>query len=182
MSSSTSDSLLNAPKLNGITSYISHIQQKNIFTKERFRSTRQFFFQLIGLTVLLYWLCQLLFVFYLLVKLIFHLMFTTISWLPVKILELCLPNLTTYYILFPLFCFCSFISFFVARFSHKNIGIYLEKRSQVLKRYSFIFTFITLLLLQSLFILLPVTTSIQGQRKLSSVNKQTEFYNLHFRI
>jgi hypothetical protein len=171
MSSSTSDSFVKPSILNTITGHISHIQENNTLTKERFRVLRRCFFQSIGLSVLLYCLFQLLTLFYLLIELTFHFifqMFMIIFWLPVKII----PKKNNYYILFPLFSLCSVLSLFIAKLSHKNIEIHLGKRSTFLKRYSFIFTLILLLLLQSFFILLPIGISIQEQRKLSPVKKK----------
>ncbi|CAF4573572.1 unnamed protein product [Rotaria socialis] len=170
MSSSTSDSSLNVPQLNTITSYISYIQQKNILTKERFRTIRRYFFQSIGLYVLLYYLFRLLITFYFLLKSILNLTFQMLSigvFLPFKFIDLFLPKTTSYNILFPSIWFCSILSFFIAKLSHKNIEIHFANRFKSIKRYSFTATFVILLLLQSVLILLPLTQSIQEQRKLS---------------
>ncbi|CAM4748908.1 unnamed protein product [Rotaria magnacalcarata] len=170
MSSSTSDSSLNVPQLNTITSFISYIQQKNILTKERFRTIRRYFFQSIGLYVLLSCLFRLLAAFYFLLKSILNLTFQMLSivvFLPFKFIDLFLPKTTSYNILFPSIWFCSILSFFIAKLSHKNIEIHFGNRFKSIKRYSFTVTFVILLLLQSVLILLPLTQSIQEQRKLS---------------
>jgi hypothetical protein len=81
----------------------------------------------------------------------------------------------------------------VSKFSHENIcqfyDQYLVPRYKIfnydqtkredIKRYLFITTFIVLLVLQSLFILLPITFSIRNHHQntqVSSVNKINEFY------
>jgi len=145
--------------------YIAYMQQKIIITRERFHSISEYFFRSIGFLTLFYFFLQLPMILYgflkLLFRIVFH-MFTIIFWLPLKTIELSLPKTKTYYIIFPLFCLCSFLSFLIAKFSHKNSG----------KCRSFNLTFIILFLLQSLFILLPIATSIQEQRKLSTVKKK----------
>ncbi|CAF4338515.1 unnamed protein product [Rotaria sp. Silwood2] len=171
MSSSTSDSFLTTPLSNKVTGYVSYIQKKKYFTEQRVHSMRQFFFRFVGVSVILYFIFQLLLLFNFLLKLIFRLLFQIFSIIILllsKFIQLLLPKTTNYNILFFFIGFCSILSFFIAKFSHKNIEIHLGKRYKLIKRYSFMFTFITLLLLQSVLILLPTTASIQEQRKLSS--------------
>jgi len=140
-----------------IIDYISYIQREKIITKERFYSIRQYFFQSVGFCVLLYFLSQLL-------KLLFRLIsqiFSIIFWLPLKTMESFLLKSDNYNIMFLLFCLSSVLSFSIAKFSHKKFR----------KRFSFILTFVIILLLHSLFILLPIAKSIQDRSKLSSVKK-----------
>ncbi len=148
-----------------IIGYISYIQQKQYITIERFRSIRRYFFQSIGFFILLYYVFQLPILFYLFLKFLFCCIiqiFSIIFWLPLKTIELVLPKTDNYNVMFPLFWFCSFLSFLIAKFFQKNLT----------KRHSFLLTFIIILLLQFLFIILPVATSIKEQRKLSSVKKK----------
>jgi hypothetical protein len=140
-----------------IIDYISYIQREKSITKERFYLIRQYFFQSVGFCVLLYFLSQLL---KLLFRLIFQI-FSIIFWLPLKAMESFLLKSDNYNIMFLLFCLCSVFSFTIAKFSHKKFR----------QRYSFILTFVIILLLQSLFILLPIAKSIQDRSKLSSVKK-----------
>ncbi|CAF5218380.1 unnamed protein product, partial [Rotaria magnacalcarata] len=94
-------------------------------------------------------------------------MLSIVVFLPFKFIDLFLPKTTSYNILFPSIWFCSILSFFIAKLSHKNIEIHFGNRFKSIKRYSFTVTFVILLLLQSVLILLPLTQSIQEQRKLS---------------
>ncbi|CAF3518330.1 unnamed protein product [Rotaria sp. Silwood1] len=171
MSSSTSDSFSNVSLFDKATGCISSIQEKKYFTKKRFHIIRQYFFRFVGICVILYFSFQLLLLFNLILQLIFHLLFQILSifiFVLFKFIQLFLPKTTSYNILYLLIGFCSILSFFIAKFSYKNIEIRLGKRYELIKRYSFIFTFIAILLLQSVLILLPTTVSIQEQRKLSS--------------
>jgi hypothetical protein len=153
---------MSSSTLDTIADYLSHIQQRRIFTRERFSLIRVYFFQSIGLFICL---SQFSIVSYRILTFLFWLLFQIFSiifWIPLKTIELFIPKTTNYNIIIPLLWFCSVISFSIAKYSHRNIG----------KRHSFLFIFILLLLLQFLFILLPIATSIQEQRKLSSVKKK----------
>ncbi|UJR08320.1 hypothetical protein I4U23_012591 [Adineta vaga] len=171
MSSVSSDSI-GKTTFETITNSIAQIQRKEFFTQQRFRSIRQYFFQSIGLLILLYFICQIPYLFYLLIKYIFQLIFhllTIIFWPLLKLFQLILPKTTNYGILFPLFVFSSILSFFTTKLS-------IGKRSHLSKTYSFPLFFLIFLLLQSIFILRPISLSIHEQRKLSlnsSMNKQT---------
>ncbi|CAF1160075.1 unnamed protein product [Adineta steineri] len=179
MSSPTSDSYLNP-----ITNYISLIQRKEIFTKQRIHSIRQYFLQSVGLTILLYFILQipilLYFLFKLLLRLIFQI-FSLIFWLPLKTIELILPKTNNYGILFPLLFLFSTVSYLIAKLTHKNVETNFGKRYKVLKNNSFILIFIVFLLLQSIFILFPIAGSIQKQKQLplnSLISKQTKIDSL----
>lgn len=172
MSSSTSDSSQNISLLNTITGYISHIQKRNFLTTERFRTVRRYFFQSIGLYVLLYCSFRILISFYLFFKLILYIIFqllSTVIFLPYKFIELFLPKTTSYNVLFPSIWCCSILSFFIAKSSHKHIENHLGKHHKLIKQYSLSLTFVFILLLQSLLILVPLTGSIKEQRRLASV-------------
>ncbi len=164
MSSSTSDIIIG---------YIAYIQRKNLLTKQRFASMRCYFFQSIGFSIILYCFSQLLLLLYLLLKIFFRIIFQIFSiifWLPVNTIESFMPKINNYFILFPLFWLCSIVSFSIAKFSHKNVG----------KRRSFILSFIILLLLQSVFILLPLAISIHEQQKSSSVKQKANLIIFFF--
>jgi len=194
MSSSTppTDSFLNNPLINTIMGYIVHLQQQNIFSKERLLSSRQPILITVGFLVLLYCLINIQILFFWLLKLIFRLIFQIISiifWLPLKTVRFLIPKKIDYDILFPLFWLCSISSFYISKYSHENICQFYEqyifRRYQIftyeqikredMKRYLFIITFIILLLLQSLFILIPIALSIRHQHEetsqISSVKK-----------
>jgi len=171
MSSPTSDSFVKT-LFNTIIDYLSEIQRKNIFTKERFQSIRQYFFQSIGFSILLYYFLHIPILFYSFLKFIFQLLSILFS-LPFKTMELFLPKTTNYAVLVPLFWFSSIASFLIARFSHKTIDIQLKKRYNLTKNYSFTLVFVILLLFQSVFILRPIAASIQEQRKLSLVKNKS---------
>ncbi|CAF1170259.1 unnamed protein product [Rotaria sordida] len=171
MSSSTSDSSINPSLFDKVTGCVSYVQQNNYVTKKRFHTLRQYFFRSVGFSIILYCFCQLIILFYSFLKLILHLLFQIIFMMILflfKFIQLFLPQTTNYNILFLLIGFCSIISVFIAKFSYKNIEIHLGKRYKLIKRYPFILTLITLLLLQSVLILLPLGVSIREQRKLSS--------------
>lgn len=178
MSSSTSDSSLGSRIINSVTGYISYIQQKQVFTRERCQSIRVQCFRIIGFTLILYTLIRVLISVILSIKTIARLlsqMLLIICLLPFKFITLFLPETTSYKILFPLFCFGFILSSIISKLSYKKIEIQLDKRFKLIKRHSFILTFIILLLLQSLLIILPVALSIRTQKKLSLVNKKTNF-------
>ncbi|CAF1255419.1 unnamed protein product [Rotaria sordida] len=171
MSSSTSDSSINPSLFDKVTGCVSYVQQNNYVTKKRFHTLRQYFFRSVGFSIILYCFCQLIILFYSFLKLILRLLFQIIFMMILflfKFIQLFLPQTTNYNILFLLIGFCSIISVFIAKFSYKNIEIHLGKRYKLIKRYPFILTLITLLLLQSVLILLPLGVSIREQRKLSS--------------
>jgi hypothetical protein len=182
-----SSSFLNNPLINTIIGYISNLQEQNIFSQERFYSLRHHFLITIGFFVLLYCLIRIQILFFWLLKLIFKII-SIIFWLPLKTIRFIIPKTIDYDILFPLFWLCSIASFYLSKFSHENIcqfyDQYLVQRYKIfnydqtkredIKRYLFIITFIILLLLQSLFILIPITLSIRHHHeniKVSSVNK-----------
>ena len=138
---------MSSSTLDTIAGYLSHIQQRYTFTRERFLLMRRYFFQSVGLFI-----CALQFAI-----LVYHTLkylFAIIFWIPLKLIELFIPKTTNYNIIMLLLWFCSIISFSIAKYSHKKIG----------KRHSFIFVFIALLILQSLFIIRPIARSIHEQR------------------
>lgn len=188
--SSTTDSVLNSPLINRITGYVAHIQTQNIFSKKSLQSVRQNVFMTIGFLVLIYCLIKIQILFFWLLKLIFGLLFKIISiifWLPLKTARFFIPKTIDYDILFPLFWLCSISSFYISKFSHENIcqfyDQYLVQRYKIfnyeqikredIKRYLFVITFIVLLLLQSLFILLPIVVSIRNHhhQQLNAIKK-----------
>jgi hypothetical protein len=197
MSSPTppTDSFLNSPLINTILGYIAYVQEQNVLTKERYLMLRQYFLITIGFLVLLYCLIHIQILFFWFLKLIFRLIFkiiSTIFWFPLKTVRFFIPKAIDYDILFPLFWLCSISSFYISKFSHENIcqfyDQYLVRRYKIfnynqakredIKRYIFITTFIVLLLLQSLFILIPISVSIRRHRenrKISSVNTMKKF-------
>ena len=175
MSSSTSDSSSNSSLLNRITNCISHIQQKNLITEERFHAMRRYFVRSIGFSILLYCFFQTLMSIYYFFTLIINLIFHIFSNLLLrKFIQLILSKITNYDILFPLFWFISIVSYIIAKYSYKNIGMRLGKSFQSIKRYLFILIFIIFLLLQIIFILIPIAASIREQRRLTSVKRFSE--------
>jgi hypothetical protein len=183
------DSFLNSPLITTLTGYIVHLQKQKIFSKERLHSFKTHFLITIGFVVLLYCLIHIQILFFWLLKLIFRLLFKFFSfifWLPLKTVRFFIPKTIDYDILFPVFWLCSISSFYISKYSHENIcqlfDQYLVRRYKIFnydqikredfKRYLFVLTFIVLLLLQSLFILIPITLSIRQRHineKLSSV-------------
>jgi hypothetical protein len=197
------DTFLNGPLINSITGYIGHLQEQNFFNKTRLHSLRHYFLLTVGFLVLLYCLIHIQILFYWFLKLIFRLLFKIISiifWLPLKTVRFFIPKTIDYDILFPLFWLCSISSFYISKFSHENVWQFydqqLVKRYKILnydqtkredvKRYLFILTFIVLLLVQSLFILVPIAFSIKYQHantKVSSVREtRTNFFYFRYFI
>ncbi|UJR37916.1 hypothetical protein I4U23_030603 [Adineta vaga] len=175
---SFADTIANHPLINTISGCIVQLQRHPMFTKQRLQSLRQSFLVTVGFLVLLYCLVHIQIVFFWLLKFLFHLLFKIISiifWLPLKTVRLFIPKSIDYDILFPLLWLCSIASFYISKFSHENIcrfyDQYLVQRYRFLhyegakrediRRYLFIGTFIVLLLLQSLFILMPITLAIR---------------------
>ena len=189
------DLFLNNPLINTLTGYIAHIQQQNFLSKERFNVLKHQILITIGFLILLYCLIKIQILFFWLLKFIFLSIFRLISfifWFPLKTVRFFLPKSIDYDILFPLFWLCSITSFYLTKFFHENICRFYDqylirnypifKYDQIkrddIRRYLFIITFIILLLLQSLFILLPIALSIrhhhyqqQENSKISMVNK-----------
>jgi hypothetical protein len=185
------NSLLNHPLINTITGYVARLQEQNLFSKQRLNSLKHHFLITIGFLVILYCSIHIQFFIFWLLKLLFRLIFKIISiifWLPLKSVRFFIPKSIDYDILFPVFWLCSIISFYISKHVHENICLfydqYLVRRYKILnydqtkrediKRYLFIITFIILLLLQSLFILIPLAISIRNQHdhtKVSSVKK-----------
>ncbi|CAF0754282.1 unnamed protein product [Adineta steineri] len=180
MSSTTlpPNTFMNNPLINSITGYIAHLQQQNMFSKERIRSLKEGFLFTIGFFVLIYCLIRIQILFFWLLRLIFRLIFNIISftlWLPLKIVRFLTPKSIDYDILFPLFWLCSILSFYISKYFHEHVcqfyDQYLSQRWKIfnsdqikredIKKYLFIATFIALLLLQTLFILMPIALSIR---------------------
>lgn len=196
MSSSVppSDSLLDSPFINIITGYISQMQERQLLTRNRMNSYKNHILIAVGFLVLLYFLMHVQFFVFWLLKLLFRLIIhiiSTIFWLPLTTTRLFIPKTIDYDILFPLFWLCSVTSFYLSKFYHETIcqfyDQYLVQRSKILnsdrikrediKQYLFVSTFVILLLLQSLFILVPIASSIRRHNaisKLSSVDKTNE--------
>lgn len=186
----TTDSAFNNPLINTITGYISHIQAQHILSKQRLHKIRQNILITIGFLVLIYCLIKIQILFFWLIKLILRLSFKILSiifWLPLKTVRFFIPKTIDYDILFPLFWLCSISSFYLAKFSHENVcrfyDQYLIQRYKIfhndqnkreeIKRYLFAITFIFLLIVQSLFILLPVALSIRSHHHQQYVNSKT---------
>jgi hypothetical protein len=189
MSTPATDSFLNSPLITTITGYIAHFQEQHMFTKERLHSLKSHFLITIGFLVLLYCLIHIQILFFWLLKFIFHLIFQFISfifWLPLRTVRFLIPKTIDYDILFPVFWLCSISSFYISKYLHENIwhffDQYLVQRYKIfnynqtkredIKRYVFVSTFIVLLILQSLFIIVPITLSIRNRHaneKASSV-------------
>ena len=172
--------LFNHPYLTTITGYFAHIQQQSFFSKERLLLLKHHFLITIGFLVLLYCLIHIQILFFWLIKLIFRVIFQVISiifWLPLKLARLFIPKSIDYDILFPLVWLCSIISFYLSKNYHENIWTWFNQylvprypifrydsnKREETKRWVFVGTFISLFLLQSLFILLPITLSIRQQ-------------------
>jgi hypothetical protein len=187
------NSFMNSALVTTISGYVARLQEQNVFSKPRLNSLKQHFLITIGFLVLLYCLIHIQILFFGLLKLIFQLLSTIISmlfWLPLNAVRFFVPKTIDYDIIFPVFWLCSIVSFYISKYFHENIcqfyDQYLVRRYKILnndqikrediKRYLFITTFITLLLLQSLFILIPIALSVRHQpvnTKVSSVNKTT---------
>lgn len=157
-----------------IIRFTCYIQGKENITRERCKLIGQYFFQFIGFCILLYYVLQLPL---LLLRLLFKILSIIFSF-PLKTIVLILPKTDNYYILLPLFSLCLILSYSFAKLLRNNLK----------KQYTFILIFTMLLSLQSIFILLPIVTSIQEQRKLSSVmqkiKEKDKFYDclFYFRI
>ncbi|CAF1903753.1 unnamed protein product [Rotaria magnacalcarata] len=192
MSSSAppADSLLTNPFVNTITGYLSQMQERNTFTQQRIHINKHHFLIAIGFLVLLYFLIHIQILFFWLLEFIFRLLFQIISaifWLPLSTARFFIPKTIDYDILFPLFWLCSISSFYISKFSHENIcqfyDEYFVRRYKILqydqtkreevKRHLFVATFIVLLLLQSLFILIPIASSIRRHNSINKVPSQT---------
>ena len=143
--------------------YLSHLQEREIFTRERLTSIRLFFFQSVGLFIVLYAFSQLLMFLYLLLKFLLWFIFQSF-WIPLKTIEFFLPKTTNYYLLFPLIAFCSLISFLLPKFS--------EQTPSRKRQHSFWLKSIVLFVFQVLFILLPIAMSIHERRELAIVKKR----------
>ena len=186
MSTPTTDSFLTSPLITRITGYIVHIQGQDLFTKERLHSLKNHFLITIGFLVLLYCLIHIQILFFWLLKLIFRLIFQIIwfiFWLPLKTVRFLIPKTIDYDILFPVFWLCSISSFYLSKYFQENVwqffDQYLVQRYRIfhydqtkreeIKRYVFVSTFIVLLLLQTVFILVPITLSIRTRH----ANEQT---------
>ena len=184
------DSFLNSPAVISATGFIAQLQQQGFFAKERLHSLRQRFLLGVGFLVLLYCLIRIQILFFWLLKLVFRLVFKLLSivfWLPLKAVHFFIPKTIDYDILFPLFWLCSISSFYIAKYSHENVCQLFDqhivrryklinydqiKREDV-RRYLFVLAFVALLLLQTLFILLPVAQSIKHHRENAQLSSVT---------
>ncbi|CAF4182418.1 unnamed protein product [Rotaria sp. Silwood2] len=184
---------LNGPLINTITGCIVQIQERKILTRKRLHSLIHYSSITTGFFVLLYFLIHIQILFFWFLKLIFRIIFkivSTIFWLPLRTARFFTPKTIDYDILFPLFWLCSISSFYLSKFFHENIcqfyDQHLVRRYKIfnynqakrddIKRYLFILTFILLLILQSVFILIPIAASIRRHNentKTPAVDRQT---------
>lgn len=186
-------SFLNHPFVTTITGSIVHLQKHNIFSKERFNLLKHHFLITIGFLVLLYCLIHIQILFFWLIKLIFRSVIRVISiifWFPLKFARFFIPKSIDYDILFPLFWLCSIVSFYLSKNYHEIIwewfNQYLVRRysffqydqskREEVKRWIFVSTFVSLLLLQSIFILLPITLSIRQQHQEETTTKVRKIF------
>lgn len=190
LSTAAQDSIVNSPIVNSIVQWIVGLQNQPFFSRDRIQNLPQNFLLSVGFSVLLYCLfhIQILFVWF--IKLIFYFI-CQILWLifcfPFKTLGLLVPKTLNYDILFPLFWLCSVASFYVSKNFHENLWQFFDKhlveryklikyqtnKREEVRRNLFLTCFVVLLLLQSLFILLPIAQSIKHNRQQaekSSVN------------
>ena len=171
--------------INTITGHVARLQEQNFFSKERLQSLRHYFLLTVGFLVLLYCLIHIQILFFGLLKWVFGLIFQIISlifWLPLRTARFFIPKSIDYDILFPLFWLCSIGSFYVSKYAHENVCQFYDRqlvrryrllryepnKREEIRRYLFFFIFLVLLLLQSLFILLPVAQSIRHQHALDA--------------
>lgn len=196
MMSSSADSFVNNPYVTRFTTQIARLQHENYFSKERLLSLKNHFLITIGFFVLLYCLIQIQILFFWFLRLIFRLIFriiSTIFWLPLTTVRLLIPKSIDYDILFPLFWLCSISSFYISKYSNENLCQFYDQqlvprhkslkydqnKREDIKRYIFITTFLLLLILQSLFILLPIALSIRHQNQQVSTSVRTIRMNLN---
>lgn len=173
-------SFLNHPYITTITATFVNLQKQNFFSKQRLNLLKNHFLITIGFLVLLYCLIHIQILFFGLIKLIFRVVFRVISiifWLPLKFTRLFIPKNIDYDILFPLVWLCSIVSFYLSKNYHEIIWQwfnqylvprypifrYDQNKREEIKRTVFVGTFVVVLLLQSVFILLPITLSIRHQ-------------------
>ncbi|CAF4100340.1 unnamed protein product [Rotaria sp. Silwood2] len=178
---------LNGPLINTITGCIVQIQERKILTRKRLHSLIHYSSITTGFFVLLYFLIHIQILFFWFLKLIFRIIFkivSTIFWLPLRTARFFTPKTIDYDILFPLFWLCSISSFYLSKFFHENIcqfyDQHLVRRYKIfnynqakrddIKRYLFILTFILLLILQSVFILIPIAASIRRHNENTKVS------------
>ena len=172
------ESFLNNPMLMTITGYIAQFQERNLFSRERLHLLKHHFLITLGFLVLLYCLIHIQILFFWLLKFIFRVIFQFISmifWLPLKTVRFLMPKSIDYDILFPLFWLCSISSFYLSKIFHENIWQfynqhlvpryklfhYDQTKREDTKQWVFVITFTVLLLLQSVFILMPIALSIR---------------------
>ncbi|CAF2847087.1 unnamed protein product [Rotaria sp. Silwood2] len=178
---------LNGPLINTITGCVVQIQERKILTRKRLHSLIHYSSITTGFFVLLYFLIHIQILFFWFLKLIFRIIFkivSTIFWLPLRTARFFTPKTIDYDILFPLFWLCSISSFYLSKFFHENIcqfyDQHLVRRYKIfnynqakrddIKRYLFILTFILLLILQSVFILIPIAASIRRHNENTKVS------------
>jgi len=180
--SSSMDSFVNHPYVNRLTTQLTRLQQQNYLSTERLLSLKSSFLITIGFIVLLYSLIHIQILICWFIKLIFRFIFrivSTIFWLPLTTVRLLIPKSIDYDILFPLFWLCAISSFYIAKYSNENLCQFYDQqlvrryrslaynhmKREDIKRNIFISTVFVLLILQSLFILLPIALSIRQQNQ-----------------
>ena len=166
------------PWINSVTGYVAHLQERQFFSKQRIQAFRHYFLFTIGFLVLIYFLIYIQILFYWLLKWFLTFIFQIISfifWIPLKTVRFFIPKNIDYDILFPLFWLCSIASFYISKYFHEHICQFYDQqlvrryralryephKREEIRRYLFILSFIVLLLLQSLFILLPIAQTIK---------------------
>jgi hypothetical protein len=179
--------LIHNPVLETVTGYVGYLQEQNIFSKQRLQTWKQYSLLTIGFFILLYFLIHVQLLIYSCVRFFFggiFKLFSFVFWLPLRTARFLIPKSIDYDILFPLFWLCSIASFYIGKYLHENlcqlydrhlvrrypILSYEQTKRDDIRRYLFIFTFIVLLLFQSVFILVPIAQSIGHQRSREKID------------
>ena len=163
--------------MNRIPTSIAHVRQRQkIVSKERADSLRRYFLRFVGFLIVLYGCCSLSIHVYSLIKFLSHFLWRSIPrifYSPAKIIQLFQPSPPSPSsssfrsdVLVPLLWLSAVVSFYLAKFFHRSIcyfyELHLSKRSPFtsthhIERSLFLFTWIAFILLQTLFILVPMT-------------------------
>ena len=169
--------------MNRIPTSISHVRQRQkiVVSQERVDSLRRYFLRSVGLLIVLYGCSSLSIQVYSLIKFLSRFLWQSIPiifYSPAKIIQLFLPSSSSLSscrsdVLVPFLWLSSVVSFYLAKFYHRSIcyfyELHLSKRSPFtstpqIQRCLFLVTWIALILLQTVFILVPITLSVGPRR------------------
>lgn len=175
--------------LDRLTNFISRIQTRNIFDRERCRQLVRILFLCIGLTICLNFTLNLLKAGFLLSRFLFQVTFQCFSFticFPMRMIDRDSFSLKNLLFAFTSFAVCSIVSFYLTKFLLKNLDLIYSRYGR--KQFSaineqylkwFLFAFVWILLLNGQFFILNSSSLTSKNQHVASVSNLRFFSFCH---